>query len=204
MYVSESEIFYGFCSQFSSMGISVNPTPSTWKYRVYYYFDLLGRMLGYEVYTEDTFKEADGITELVHKRIDMTWVSEETKEEYALALEYEKTKEIDDEITKLSNISGLRVLVIFRYNFANREIIEKVKEQMEKYGPQSSNFLIFMLPNTFQRKEPLEKITALLLDSQGKIRGFGTAEGYVGEDGICSFKRIMWHEKNDENDILNY
>ncbi len=188
--VKESEIFYGFCKYFSSLGISTAPTPSTWKYRVYYFFDLLGRMLGYEVFTEDTFKKSDGVKELVGKRLDMTWISP-ISHDYAFALEYENTRKIDDEICKLVCVTGLRVLVIFRY-FNDKEIIEKIRQTQEKYGPQKSNFLVLILPEYFQWNEPFEKLRALLFDSKGRVIGFGSAEGYVGANGICAFKNASW------------
>jgi hypothetical protein len=188
--VEESEIFYGFCKYFSSLGISNAPTPSTWKYRVYYFFDLLGRMLGYEVLTEDTFKKADGVKELVGKRLDMTWMSPISRD-YAFALEYENTKRIDDEISKLACITGLRVLVIFRY-FKDAEIMEKIRQTQEKYGPQESNFLVLILPEYFKWDEPFEKLRALLFDPKGRVIGFGSAEGYIGANEICAFKDVSW------------
>lgn len=125
--VNASEIFYGFCRFFSSLGITGAPTPSTWKYRVYYFFDMLGRMLGYKVFTEDTFKKSDGIKKLIRKRIDMTWIAPKL-DKYILALEYENTKYVDDEIDKLVAVSGLRILVMFRYDYTDKEIIEKSEQ----------------------------------------------------------------------------
>ena len=141
--VEPSEIFYGFCKSFSSLGITIAPTPSTWKYRVYFFFDTLGRMLGYEVFTEDTFTKGDGIKELVGKRIDNTWVTPES--DYALSLEYENTKNIDDEIAKLAAMTGLRILVMFRFDFTEKEIIEKIKAKLKLFPGEYSRFLINLL-----------------------------------------------------------
>jgi len=196
--VKESEIFYGFCKYFSSLGITADPTPSTWKYRIYYFFDVLGRMLGYEVYTEDTFKKNDGIKKLVGKRVDMTWVSPKSNR-YVLALEYENTKNIDDEIMKLASMTGLRVLVMFRYDFTEKEIIDKIKLQQIKDNPEQSKFLVLILPHLFQNWEPFEKLRAWLFDAKGQIIGFGTAEGYVGIDGVCSFRSIRWKTRKNPN-----
>jgi len=189
--VSASEIFYGFCKSFSSLGITAAPTPSTWKYRIYYFFDMLGRMLGYEVFTEDTFKKSNGIRKLVGKRIDMTWSAPKT-DKYVLALEYENTKDIDGEIRKLASMTGLRILVMFRYDYTDKEIIEKIRPQQTKDNPENSNFIVLILPRYFQNKEPFEKLKALLFDPHGRVIGSGTSEGYVGRDGICSFRNIVW------------
>ena len=186
-----SEIFYGFCKSFSSLGITVAPTPSTWKYRVYYFFDMLGRMSGYEVFTEDTFTKSNGIKNLVGKRIDMTWVAPES-DGYALALEYENTKNVDDEIDKLVAMTGLRILVMFRFNYTDKDIIEKIRPKLKEFHVKGSNFLVLILPIYFKLKKPFEKLRALLFDSKGRIVGFGTAEGYVGKDGVCSFKNTSW------------
>lgn len=195
--VSASEIFYGFCKSFSSLGITVAPTPSTWKYRVYYFFDMLGRMLGNEVFTEDTFRKSNGIRKLVGKRIDMTWVAPET-DEYVLALEYENTKDVDDEISKLAATPGLRVLVMFRYNYTDKEVIDKIRRAMKKFDQADSGFLVLVLPAYFKWKRPFEKLRALHLDSRGKTIGFGTAEGFISRNEVCSFRKISWHVRKSE------
>lgn len=190
--VSVSEIFYGFCKSFSSLGITVAPTPSTWKYRIYYFFDMLGRLLGYEVFTEDTFKKSDGIRKLVGKRIDITWVTPKTGE-YVLALEYENTRNVDDEISKLAAMQGLRVLVMFRYDYTDKDIIDKVRRAMKEFDQADSDFLVLILPSYFKWKKPFEKLRALHFDSKGKIIGFGNAEGFTGRNEVCSFRKISWH-----------
>jgi len=192
--VNESEIFYGFCMNFSSFGITAEPTPSTWKYRVYYYFDLLGRMLGYEVHTEDTFTKTDGIN-LTGKRIDMTWMSPISKE-YVLAFEYENTRDIDDEILKLTSVIGLRVLVMFRSKYSDKEIIDKIVARQNKDNPENSNFLVFVMPDFFKEREPFEKLAAWLFDPKSQRIAIGEAEGYVGIDGICSFRNVVWKERS--------
>ena len=192
--VSVSEIFYGFCKSFSSLGITVAPTPSTWKYRVYYFFDLLGRMLGYTVFTEDQFKESDGIKELIGKRIDMTWVAPKS-DKYVLALEYENTRKIDDEIEKLAAVNGLRVLVMFRYDYTDEEIMEKIRTKLKKFGEDDSGFLVLILPEYFRWEKPFEKLRALLLNSEGQVVGFGSAEGYIGRNEVCSFRNARWRSR---------
>ena len=189
--VDASEIFYGFCKYFSSLGITVAPTPSTWKYRVYYFFDMLGRMLGYKVFTEDTFRKSDGIKELVRKRIDMTWVTPKS-DKYVLALEYENTRNVEDEIDKLVAMTGLRALVMFRFNYTDKQIIEKIRPKLKKFDEKDSDFLVLILPNYFEWKKPFEQLRAFLFNSKGQIIGFGTAEGYAGKNGVCSFKNISW------------
>lgn len=191
--VKESEIFYGFCMNFSALGINAKPTPSIWKYRIYYYFDLLGRMLGYEVFTEDTFRETDKIPNVTGKRIDMTWASP-TSNSYVLAFEYENSRDIDDEVAKLTSVTGLRVLVIFRNKYTDKEIIDKIVQKQAKDDPENTNFLVFVLPDSFMEKEPFEKLATWLFDPKGRIIAFGSAEGYVGWDGLCSFRRITWQE----------
>jgi len=194
--VNASEIFYGFCKSFSSLGITVSPTASTWKYRVYYFFDILGRMLGYEVFTEDTFRKSNGVKKLTGKRIDMTWVAPKT-DEYILALEYENTKKIDDEIGKLAAMPGLRVLIMFRYDYTDKEIINKIASGMKGFEQSDSQFLVLILPSYFKWRRPFEKLRALHLNSKGRIVGFGSAEGFIGKNGVCSFRKISWHMRGE-------
>jgi hypothetical protein len=194
--VEVSEIFYGFCKMFSSLGITSVPTPSTWKYRVYYFFDTLGRMLGYEVFTEDTFKKEDGLKRLFGKRIDMTWMKANLSD-YVMALEYENRRRIDNDIKKLAAVQGLRILVMFRFDFTNEEIIEKIKVEENEYRDGDDPFLVLILPREFKRKKPFEKLEAILVGSKGKISGSGNAEGYVGKDGVCAFKTIIWNDNVD-------
>lgn len=188
--VEVSEIFHGFCRLFSSSGLTSEPTASTWKYRVYYFFDNLGRMLGYEVFTEDTFTKKDGLESLVGKRIDMTWRTADLSE-YVMALEYENTRKIDNDIKKLAAMSGLRILVMVRFDFTDEEIIEKIKVEVKEYRGDDP-FLVLILPRQFRPSKPFEKLTAILLDSKGKVCGSGSAEGYVGKDGVCAFRKIVW------------
>lgn len=192
--VRESEIFYGFCKSFSSFGIKSSVTPSTWKYRIYFFFDSLGRMLGYDVFTEDTFRKNESSKALIGKRIDMTWVSPISKK-YVLALEYENTRKIDDEIIKLAEIGGLRVLVIFRHAFTDEEVITKVRAAQERDSYIKSKFFVFVLPKYFQPHKPFERLKAWLFNSHGHVIGFGNAEGYLGSDGKCSFQRVCWVSK---------
>lgn len=158
---------------------------------------MLGRMLGYEVFTEDTFRKSNGIRKLVGKRIDMTWVAPKT-DEYVLALEYENTKNVDDEISKLAAMPGLRVLVMFRYDYTDKEIIDKVRRAMKKFDQVDSDFLVLVLPSYFKWKRTFEKLRALHLDSKGKIIGFGSAEGFIGRNEVCSFRKISWHVRKSE------
>jgi len=186
-----SELFYGFCNYFSSLGITAKPTPSMWKYRVYYYFDMLGRMLGYDVSTEDTFTKEDGFKNLCGKRIDMTWAKPNSRD-YALALEYENTKAIDDEIEKLASTCGLRVLVMFKHNFRLTEVSKKIRSSLAKTGDQTSDFFVIILPKVFTRKKPFEKLICLLIDKEGRTKGCGKATGYVSANGVCSFQKAKW------------
>jgi len=196
--VSASELFYGFCRSFSGFGINfwnIGLTASTWKYRIYYYFDNLGRMLGYDVITEDTFTKEDGIEELVGKRLDMTWREPNTTK-YELAFEYENGRNIDDDIMKLAAMPCLRILVMYRFRtngYTDEEIIQKIILENKKYRKDKNKFLVFILPEYFEYDKPPEEFKALLIDWQGNICGSGTALGYTAEDLTCSFKNIKWN-----------
>lgn len=186
-------MFYGFCKYFSSLGITTTwRNPSLWKYRIYHFFDNLGRMLGYDVITEDTFRKSDGIKELVGKRIDMTWLTPEN--DYFLALEYENTRKIDNDIDKLVAMSGLRVLVMFRFDFTDKQIIKKIQTKSKKFDVGDSEFFVIILPHIFEVKEPFQKLRALLFNSKAEVYGYGGAEGYVGINGVCAFRNVTWKE----------
>lgn len=192
-----SELYYGFCKNFITLGINysdIKPTPSTWKYRIYSYFDNLGRYLGYEVVTEDTYTKNDGIENLAGKRLDMTWRSPDDSK-YILALEYENERNIDNDIMKLAAMDCLRVLIMYRYQnngLTDEEVIDKVVTENKKYKRDDKKYLIMILPEYFNYKKPFNKLKGLLLDYDGDIRGSGSAIGYTGEDGTLAFRNITW------------
>ena len=195
--VDASEIFFGFCRNFSGLGINytnVDLTASTWKYRIYYFFDTLGRLLGYDVITEDTYTKKDGIKELIGKRIDMTWREPNTTR-YTLAFEYENGRNIDGDIMKLAAMSCFRVLVMFRFRnggFTDEEIINKITSENKKYVKDNNEFLVLILPQYFEYDKPPQEFKGLLIDWDGNVNASGTALGYTAKDMTCSLRDIQW------------
>ena len=83
----------------------------------------------------------------------------------------------------LQSRAGLRILVMFRFNYTDKEIIEKIRPGLREFDEdKGSNVLVLILPVYFKWEKPFEKLSALLFDSKGQILS-------VGADNlsICGF-----------------
>ena len=195
-----SELFFGLCRYYSSLGLDRDVSWSTWSQRTLSYFDQLGRMLGYRVSTEDTLVDTDDWKcpkALQGKRIDMVWFYPD-KNEYALALEHQGSsslKKIELDIKKLSLIIGLKVLVVYRQNTLR---IQKVAaREVAKIEEQEGSFLLLNIPDYFRDKPPIKKLESRLVDDNGKLVAVGTAEARIERiTGLRFFSNIKWVPKS--------
>jgi hypothetical protein len=194
-----SELFFGLCRYYSSLGLDDDIPWSIWTQRSLSYFDQLGRMLGYVVVTEDTLTNQDDWKcpkKLKGKRIDMVWFYPD-KDDYALALEHEgsnSVKRIGLDIKKLSVILGLRVLVVYRQNTLRiQRLIAKEVVQVKDHG---NPFLLLNIPDYFRDEPPIEKLESRLINDKGKLVAVGTAEARRESiTGLRFFARPKWISK---------
>lgn len=191
-----SELFFGLCRYYSSLGLDRDISRSTWSQRTLSYFDQLGRMLGYNVETEDTLTDMDDWKcpkALRGKRIDMVWFYPD-KNKYALALEHQRSNSLEKiklDIQKLSLILGLKVLIVYRQN--TLKIQKLVAKEVVKIEDQKDLFLILNIPKYFREKPPLEKLEARVIDDNGKLVVAGTAEARKENlTGLRFFTNIKW------------
>jgi hypothetical protein len=73
-----SELFYGLCRYYGSLGLTRDVNWNSCGQRTLSYFNQLGRMRGYDVNTEDTLTSDDEWkcpAKLRGKRIDMVWMT---------------------------------------------------------------------------------------------------------------------------------
>lgn len=192
-----SELFFGLCRYYSSLGLDRDISWSTWSQRTLSYFDQLGRMLGYVVKTEDTLTDTDTWKcpkALRQKRIDMTWLYPE-KDEYALALEHEgSNKRILLDIKKLVMIGSLKVLVVYRQDTSRIERL--VKKEIVKVEGQQGSFILLNIPDRFRDRPPIKKLVARVIDENGKLVSAGTADARKESiTGLRFFSNIIWTPK---------
>lgn len=194
-----SELFFGLCRYFSSLGLDDDVPWSTWTQRSLSYFDQLGRMLGYKVGTEDTLTDTDEWKcpkSLRGKRIDMVWLYP-GKNEYALALEHQGSSSFEKiklDIKKLALISGLKVLIVYRQDTLKIQGIA-AKEVAEIEG-QKGSFLLLNIPDYFRDEPPIKKLESRLIDKNGKLIAAGTAEARKESiTGLRFFSNIKWFPK---------
>lgn len=93
-----SELFFGLCRYYSSLGLTRNVSWSSCGQRTLSYFDQLGRMLGYNVMAEDTLTSTDDWKcpkKLYKRRVDMTWTTPRGNN-YVLALEHQGQKTLHE------------------------------------------------------------------------------------------------------------
>jgi len=194
-----SELFFGLCRYFSSLGLDDDVSWSTWTQRSLSYFDQLGRMLGYRVSTEDTLTDTDEWKcpkSLKGKRIDMVWLYPD-KNEYALALEHQGSNSLEKikiDIKKLSVIQGLKVLVVYRQKTLK---IQKIAaKEVANIDDQEGSFLLLNIPDYFRDKPPIEKLEMRLVNEKGKLVASGTAEARKeSTTGLRFFAKPKWFPK---------
>ena len=196
-----SELFFGLCRYYSSLGLDRDVSWSIWGQRTLSYFDQIGRMLGYIVKNEETLTDMEDWKcprALRGKRIDMVWFYPR-KYEYALALEHQKSNSLERiklDIKKLSQVLGLKVLVVYRQNTS--KIQSLAAREISKIEGQDDYFLLFNIPHArdFKDKEPLEKLVSRLLDDDGKLVAAGSAEARKETiTGLRFFSNIIWSQK---------
>lgn len=194
-----SELFFGLCRYYSSLGLDDDVPWSTWTRRSLSYFDQLGRMLGYKVATEDTLTDTDDWKcpkALRGKRIDMVWFYPD-KNVYALALEHEGSNSLERiklDIKKLAVILGLRVLVVYRQDTSRiQKIVAKEVAKIEDHG---NAFLLLNIPDYFRDKPPIKKLESRLIGDDGKLVAVGTAEARKERmTGLRLFSKPRWISK---------
>ena len=194
-----SELFFGLCKYYSSLGLDRDITWSTWSQRSLSYFDQLGRMLGYRVSTEDFLSDTANWNcpkELQGKRIDMVWIYPE-KNDYALALEHQGSNSLEKiklDIKKLSVILGLKVLIVYHQN--TLKIQELAARELTKIEEQEGSFLLMNIPDYFRDKPPINKLEARLIDDNGKLVAAGLAEARLeSTTGLRFFSNPRWFPK---------
>ena len=82
---------------------------------------------------------------------------------------------------------------MFRFSFTDEQIIQKIRSRLKRYTEINFPFLVLILPNNFKVDEPFEELKALFFDYEHFYES-GTAEGYVGRNGVCAFRNIIWKE----------
>lgn len=193
------ELFFGLCRYYSSLGLDSDISWSTWSQRTLSYFDQLGRMLGYIVRTEDIFVDTNYWKcpkSLKGKRIDMVWFYPD-KDEYALAFEHQGSDSLKKmllDIKKLSQLVGLKVLVVYRQNTS---LIQKlVSKEIVKVEGQQGLFLLINIPDYFRDEPPIKKLESRLINEKGKLVAAGTAEARIERiTGLRFFANIKWFPK---------
>jgi len=53
--------------------------------------------------------------------------------------------------------------MMFRYDFTDKEIIDKIIPNQKRDNPEGSDFLVFVLPTYFQVQEPFEELKGWLI-----------------------------------------
>lgn len=194
--MNPSELFFGLCRYYSSLGLDKDINWGTWAQRSLAYFDQLGRMLGYKVYTEDHLRDTEDWKcpkELRRKRIDMTWIYPD-KDVYALALEHQGSnnpKKIILDIKKLSIMACPRILLVYRQD--TNEIKKWIKTELDKIRNDENYFLLINIPDYFRDKPPILRLHARLIDKHHRLVSAGTAEARKETvTGLRFFSNVKW------------
>ena len=195
--IDPSDIFFGYLKYFRSLDLDNQVSLNTWSQRSLSFFDSLGRMLGYDVVTEDAFLSSDQAIDpkLIGKRTDLTWVRDE---KYFLALEYQRSRKvaaIRSDIEKLVAYPNLRVLIVFRRNHVTRNLMTTIQKAIGKDPVRGSRFLLIILPNWFKQEPEFEEAEGVLFGYDGEILNLGKATAFQEQtSGLCMFTDITWEK----------
>lgn len=196
------ELFFGLCRYYSSLGLDDDINWSSWAQRSLAYFDQLGRMLGYKVFTEDALTDTEDWKcprELRRKRIDMTWIYPD-KNQYALALEHQGSnnpKKIRLDIKKLSVMPCPKILIVYRQDTS--KIQKVIRNELIKAGVEDSDFfLLINIPDYSTDVPPIKKLETRLVEKRGKLVAVGTAEARREKiTGLRFFAQPKWYPKKE-------
>ncbi len=181
--VDAKEIFKGFCRYYNSFHIVYDESLSTHTSRLVSYFDTLGRMLGYRIFSEYSIGKLIPTypLDLKNKKIDIVWgaFNNEGRIQIELAAELQQSFNMPDyekDIKKLATLSAkLKVFYCAANN--SEEIMKSVTEEINRHNTQEkSQFLVIVDPWVNPSKFCEGKIRGMLLDPAGELAGEGTAD----------------------------
>ena len=198
--VSASEIFLGFCRYYNSLNIAYQESIPTNTMRIISYLDNLGRMLGYRIFSELTFKNLFSNTklkcpsDLARKKPDMCWGKYvDKKVEYELILESEQEmneEKIEDALNKLI-IFPSNIKVLYCAHDEPKEVLKILQEVYNKRKKVIGKLLLIIDPWTTPSKFSKGNLTGLLINSDLEITHTGSAEAFAYIDGIVEIRLFI-------------
>lgn len=201
------EIFMGFARYYNSLNIIWSESLSTHTGRLLSYFDELGRMLGYRIFSENMMKNlvSPCPKNLENKKVDMVWCfTEEGKPEYELAVESQHSPDmtlIKNDIRKLV-ILPAKLKVLYCCARDQNEILEAIRkeigEEMQLYEDAQSLTLAIIDPWVGREGFAEGTLAGILLDKNGQIAGEGTAKIREVVDGIHLIRMFLEAEWQDK------
>jgi len=202
--VSVSEIFLGFCRYYNSLNIAYQESIPTNTMRIISYLDNLGRMLGYRIFSELTFKKLFSYmnlkcpSDLVRKKPDMCWGKiVDEKMEYELILESEQEmneEKIENALNKLI-IFPSNVKILYCAHDEPKEVLKILQKLYNKRKKVLGTLLLIIDPWTTPNKFSEGSLIGLLINSDLEITHTGSAEVFKYSDGIVDirlFKNSVW------------
>ena len=199
-----SEIFLGFCRYYNSLNIAYQESIPTNTMRIISYLDNLGRMLGYRIFSELTFKKLFSYmnlkcpSDLVRKKPDMCWGKiVDEKMEYELILESEQEmneEKIENALNKLI-IFPSNVKILYCAHDEPKEVLKILQKLYNKRKKVLGTLLLIIDPWTTPNKFSEGSLIGLLINSDLEITHTGSAEVFKYSDGIVDirlFKNSVW------------
>lgn len=203
--VRPSELFMGFSRYYNSLGISFEESTQTNTNRIISYADQLGRMLGYDIFSEHSFGK---LFEMVNKKCpsdfrakkpDVCWgcITEKEGLRYELVLESEQQmdeEKIARDIRKLL-IFPSKLKILYCARSLPETIIELVRKEAKEVPKTEGHFLLLIDPWVNRRTFAVGNLEGILLDSNLEVTHVGMAEVHEFEDGFWRkrlFKKAMW------------
>jgi hypothetical protein len=207
--VDAEEIFKGFCRTYNTFNIIFDESLSVHTSRFTSFFDALGRMLGYRIFSEYTMKKLLPTCpqNLENNQIDIIWGnyanSGEIQVELAVELQQEfNITEYEKDIRKLVTIpANLKVFYCAAKDSA--EIAHKIIEELKKSPMHRvDQFLIIVDPWVGPERFGEGKIKGILLDNEGRTMAKGSAEVMKLKDNnqyLRILSNVQWRKLTAQN-----
>jgi hypothetical protein len=198
----------GFCRYYNSLNLEFRESVATHSHRILSYFDMLGRMLGYSIVTENKMKSFAELTdfsfppELRNTKIDMLWCDWNEFNPFVLALESQQSPEPDQTMKDMRKLlaipANLRVLYCSSEN--SDTLVEEIRNGIEKAPKDMKRpFLAIIDPWVSRDKFAEGSLKGIYFNENGATRGVGIAKVGQRTDGLNRIRVLSEARWTDAN-----
>jgi len=204
--VEAREIFVGFSTYYNSLRITLQESIATNTTRILSYMDSLGRMLGYEIFSELPFSSLfqqigrECPQDMMRRRPDICWgYRHNGKLSYELVLESEQDmndEKLEGDLKKLMLLPA-RIRVLYCSHNDPQRLTALISKAAQEKGGFSGELLLIVDPWVTRIGFGTGELEGVLLDPNLNQKGLGKATITKIDDGpstVRYFKDVKWWE----------